>query len=157
MEDKVFNTLLKMYKARGLSFEHLLRNPVFVALPIEAKVRLLNAHAKELADGVRVDSTDVKNILGTLGWGLAAAGTAYQVSSWLSKNKTADNPLLAAALTIASSLPVTKFVEGLSTTSSNLAYKDKLRNYLNSDMNDEQSIALMGSINGLKQHAGIRR
>ena len=56
MNDQILNSLVESYKEKGISTHELLRDPLFLNLPIEKQVEALQAYAGVLAQGSRIAS-----------------------------------------------------------------------------------------------------
>jgi hypothetical protein len=143
MEELVLRNLIELYKAKGISFEHLLKNEVFLALPVEARIKLIKAHAKELSDGVHFDSTDVKYLLKTIG-SIAAVGLgAYHAVRPLS------SPILKTIATSAAAGATYTAYDNFNNLRKDIKKKDMTRSLLTKPT-DQNSVSLMAQLAGLK-------
>lgn len=80
MEEQVLKNLIELYKARGVSLDNLLVNPMFANLPVQAKIKLIKKYSEELHSGIRFDKGDALNLLKVVGAGLGAYGV-YRLGS----------------------------------------------------------------------------
>lgn len=148
MEDKIFENLLELYQSRGISFEHLLKNDVFKALPMEAKIRLIKEHADKLSDGIKFDSSDVKYLLKTVGATALAGGLLHQAyTRAFSANH--PSPIMAAILAGASSAPIKSALGNINKFKTDMAHKRSIRESLEG-IDEDGSIKLLARINGLR-------
>jgi hypothetical protein len=77
MNEQIFQTLLSQYKNRGISLDRILRDPVFLGLPLEDRIRFIRAYSNNMSQGIRNDSRDTQTLINT---GLAAGAGAYALS-----------------------------------------------------------------------------
>ncbi len=148
MEDKVFNNLITLYKTKGVSFEHLLKNEVFKALPVDVKIKLIKEHASELSDGIRFDSSDVKYLLKTIGSGAVAGFMLHQAYNRAFATNH-PNPVLATIIAASSSVPIKNALGNVSKLRKDIAQKNLAKGYLK-EVDSDSAIKLMAHINGLK-------
>lgn len=51
MNNEIINTLVEVYKSKGASLHELLRDPIFLSLPVEKQVDVVNGYASVIAQG----------------------------------------------------------------------------------------------------------
>lgn len=152
-------TLIELYKERGISCDEIVNDPVFKSLSLDAQVDALRKYGTQIQAGIKTPASTGKNVLRKAGIGALAGGVvslpsllSYGVQTLATKSAPPISHLLGAAWAVGGGALLGAALGKLESVK-HQEYNASANRYLNALNSDDSNAIKLISIAGKKPGA----